>query len=343
MTPRDRQRIQALATRLAQCLRVLREPRRPAPGPSGDRIDAAFEVIQDYELLSRDLYRLRAARGTSFGPADPLIARTEEFMASLSTDLVHLARPGDARSAYAIFIERYRRIWRENFPLFIFTASTFAGALFVGWNIGRFQENYAPLIVGQRMMEQIIDNRPWFERLAADPLGGAFGIAKNNIEICLSMFALGSIGGLGGLALLLYNGVVIGALMGYCAAHGFDGRLGEFVLSHGFLELTLIAASAFASFLIGRAFYMRPFGDFLEHVSLGAKDGFTVAVGVAPWLALAALFEGFVSPTPLFPIEAKLAAGLAVAALFWLWTLNPFAGTRDGESGQARVERRSRR
>lgn len=328
MTPRDRQRIQTLATRLAQRLNQFQSGKGVRPSSHmTERMDTAFDVLHDYELLSRDLYRLRAKRGRAEA-VDPLITRTEEFMAAISMDLVQLTRSKDKRSWYTIFIENYRRIWSENFALFVFTACTFAGALFLGWNIGRFHDAYVPLIVGQQMMEQVIDHRPWFERLAESPLWGSFSLAYNNIVVCLKIFAFGAIGGLGGLALLLYNGIVIGSLMGYCAAHDFDEKLTEFILSHGFLELTVIVASAFASFLVGRSFYMRPFSNFLEHVAIGAKDGFVVAAGVAPWLILAAFFEGFVSPMPFFSVTFKFAAGVTIGALFWIWTFNPFARRR---------------
>jgi uncharacterized membrane protein SpoIIM required for sporulation/cell division protein ZapA (FtsZ GTPase activity inhibitor) len=321
MSPRDRIRIQTLTARISQRLQEMQGVKMAAGATTG-QVDAAFNVIHDYELLAREIYRLRAREAAGREP-DPLISRTEDFLSGLAQDLVQLTRKRGRASPYADFMRGYRRIWRENLSLFIFTAAIFVGSLFLGWNIGHYQQDYVPLIVGQAMMETVLDQTPWFERLSDDPVMGMLGIAYNNMRVTLLIFALGSLCGLGGLGLLIYNGIMIGALMGYCTAHDFDDRLMEFVLSHGFLELTIVVAGAFSSFLIGRSFYLRPFSKMGQHVAVGAKEGFTVAMGIVPWLVLAAVFEAFVSPSPLFDFKTKLFSGLVIGILFWVWTFHP--------------------
>jgi len=322
--------IQDLRAKLRENLASVsaQEKKRGVSTPLNDqqRGELWFSIMKDFDLLTREVYRLRAKSSSGQAIDLKFLEEAEDFIASISHELVLQTRSQDRRSAYEVFITRYRQIWRSHFSLFLFTASLFLGSLFLGWNIGRFQHDYVPLIVGQDMMEIIIDNRPWFESLQLNPALGALQIAYNNIMVTVRVFLFGLLAGVGGLALMLYNGVMIGSIMGYCAANGFEHRLTDFVVAHGFLELTIIVAGAFASFLVGRTFYFRPFANFRHHLASGSREAFVVACGVTPWLILAAFFEGFISPFSQFSFSLKLAAGLFLGSLFWLWTFWPAKG-----------------
>jgi uncharacterized membrane protein SpoIIM required for sporulation len=265
------------------------------------------------------LYQLRSVTLAD----DPKRIYHEDAVADISHSL--LQNPATARhdQRAITFTAEYRKIWREDLSLFVYCVTLFLASLLVGWFFTVHKPEYVVVLIPQGLNEMILDNEQWFSRLKKAPLLYGFQIAANNIKVCLYSFSLGILFGLGGLGIMSFNGVFIGAIVGYASVNGFADPLLHFMLAHGPLELTVIVASAFASLQYGRAFYMRPLSQFPNNIRYGTKRAFTVILGVTPWLILAAMIESFVSPFDYLPPQAKLVLGLAVAVLFWLWTFWP--------------------
>jgi uncharacterized membrane protein SpoIIM required for sporulation len=181
-------------------------------------------------------------------------------------------------------------------------------------------------------MEMILEQEKWFDKLAENPVMGALSITINNIKVGLNAFLASALVGIGGLIILCFNGLFIGAIFGYCQANGFHHALGEFVLSHGPLELSIIIAAAFAGLIYGRVFFQRPYRFFGVRLGHEARRGATIIIGTLPWLILAGFFEGFISPFYYFNWQQKLIAGLLLAAIFWFWTFMPQAKPKKSSS-----------
>lgn len=159
---------------------------------------------------------------------------------------------------------------------------------------------------------------------------GAFGIAVNNIKVSLLAFLGGAAFGLGSIYVLLFNGLMFGAVFGYCVKNGFHDRLADFVASHGFLELTVIVAAAFAGLVMGRGIWRGLIEDrakWRERLTETAYEAQVLAMGIIPWLILAGIIEGFVSPFPSLASFEKLLLGLMLAAIFFLYTFWPTSPT----------------
>lgn len=285
-------------------------------GNSGVR--PAFAAVKRFEQMAGEVYLLRHRKPVD----DPARSYGEDLLASFSQDLAFIEGRAPVFSKVP-FTERYRRVWRDNFTLFIYATTMFISALCVGFAFASMRPDYAPVLVPQVMMEAVLDRQAWFERILAAPLLSGLQIAINNISVALKTFAGGALLGLGGVLLLCYNGLVIGALLGYCSAHNFDEPLGVFIIAHGPLELTVIVAAGFLSMLYGRAFFMRPYREFPQHIQQGGKEAFIGICGVTPWLVLAAILEAFVSPYDYLPVSERIAVGCLAAVAFWTWTLWP--------------------
>lgn len=306
-------RVPSLAKALAQSLAALERP-----GTRENPVDAAFRAVEDYERLAGEVYRLRVSK-------DPAVASSlesaEELLSNTAQDLVGLSGSDKkAESAYVTFVRQYRTAWRKHIEIFLFVTCLFIASCFLGWNIGVNQPDYLNLLASQDMMEMIQDHEAWFQRLEKDPLQGAVGIAANNIRVAVLGFVLGAALGFGGIYILVFNGLMFGAILGYCEAHNFDEPLVTFVASHGPLELTLIVASCFAGLLIGKAFYTRPFSLVRERLGEASTEAGVLALGIIPWLTLAAVFEGFVSPNRNILFGVKVGFGLFITVAFWAWT-----------------------
>jgi uncharacterized membrane protein SpoIIM required for sporulation len=309
-------RVPSLAKKLSASLVELERP------GGENSIDSALKAVEDYERLAGEVYRLRVDK--TIKSDDPAIEQAEELLSNTAQDLVGFtAQDRKSESAYVMFLRQYRVAWRKHFQVFIFLTCLFVASCFMGWNIGVNQPDYLSLIASQDLIEMIHDQEAWFERLEKNPIMGAFQIGWNNIQVAITGFVLGALFGLGGLYIVVYNGIMFGAILGYCSTHDFDDQLLTFVASHGPLELTLIVASAFAGLLIGRSFYRLPLSKMRERVGEAASEAGILALGIIPWLTLAAFFEGFVSPVRSMPFAIKAGFGLIIAVAFWAWTLGP--------------------
>ena len=142
----------------------------------------------------------------------------------------------------------------------------------------------------------------------------------NNIQVMFLEVAGGILLGLGTAFVTVFNGGLIGAIFGLTIENGAFDELLRFVLPHGLLELSCIAVSCAAGLRLGWAI-VDP-GPLTRGVSLRreARSAVEIVLGTMPWLVLAGLIEGFVSPgQPPLPVAA--AVGLAAATPFWVLVL----------------------
>jgi len=257
----------------------------------------------------------------------------------LATQMQNLAQIAGPRREFEVltWTEQYRTVWRRNFGLFLFTMVMFVAATLVGIGIGINHSSYLAAVAGPRIMESILDHEAWFERLRKDPVFGAMGIAANNIKVSITCYMGGALLGLGGWLVLMFNGLMFGMIIGFCFKNDFHIPLMDFVSTHGPLELTVIIASAFASFLVGRTFWRGPYRDFRARLGRASLDSVNIMMGVTPWLILAGLLEGCVSPYPFASPWQKILIGVLAAAAFWLWTFWPtLPGPNSATNGKAR-------
>jgi uncharacterized membrane protein SpoIIM required for sporulation len=286
-----------------------------------DPFRISFELIRDYEVLCGYLYRVRAELPAS----DPFRSRLEDFVSDLSQELARSQEEKSGPSGYQAWIQRYRSLWSENLSLFLFTFFAFVASMFVGWQVTYTRPDYIAAFVSQPMIESILEKHRWFENIQSSPLLDGVLIASNNIRVSILTFILGACFGIGGFGILVFNGAMVGALMAFCAVNHFDEELTRFIVGHGPLELSIIIASAFSSFLFGRVFYLRPYSHFRKRLGLAASDAGVVLSGILPWLLLAACLEVFVSPWGYLSFQEKMILGVVCAVLFWAWTFYPSA------------------
>ena len=142
-------------------------------------------------------------------------------------------------------------------------------------------------------------------------------IFTNNIGVTFLAFAAGIGFGILPAFLLLYNGAILGAVAGIAAGEGHTADVIELIVPHGMLELSCIAVTAAAGMRMGWAL-VEP-GPLTRGAALAAEAPRAVLVVLctAPWLVLAGLIEGFVTPRHLALLPA-LAVGVAAAAPYWL-------------------------
>lgn len=179
------------------------------------------------------------------------------------------------------------------------------------------QLDWAVQVMPPEMMEQLEEN-------FGQPLGGrdpqlnylmaAFYI-QHNTSIGLRCFAWGILI-LPGLQELLQNALVLGAAFGYMArpeiAEG--SHFFHFVTAHGPFELTAIALAAGAGLRLGIGWLKTDGWTRAASLQRAAREAMPIMGAAMVMFLLAALIEGFVSPTGL-PYWVKATVALLSGAM----------------------------
>ncbi len=283
-----------------------------------NRFNLLFRFLIQFELMAKLLYRLRSAGDTS-----PLRQDIEALVAGAARDLLGFQAEKKQAVSTDTLTYRYREVWRGNLSLFLYTLAMFVVASVVGWNVGSGSYEYAAVLIPQGLIEDILDHHKWFDKIQNAPLWHGVAIAWNNIRVAINCFLLAAFAGLGGVYILVFNGLFFGAIVGFCYRNGFHDSLLNFVVGHGVLELTIIVAATFSGFIFGRVFYMRPYRLFRVRMAAAARDAGTLLLGLLPWLVVAACLEVFVSPWPFLEFQSKIMIGIIAGIAFWVWTFWP--------------------
>jgi len=146
-------------------------------------------------------------------------------------------------------------------------------------------------------------------------------IFTNNITVTFVAFAGGLFFGVGTLWVLLQNGVMLGVVGGLAIGSGNGRPFFELVTAHGVLELSCIIVAGAAGLRMGWALIdpgNRTRGEALRTEARAAAE---IILGTMPWLVVAGLVEGFLTPSGT-GLDAVLAVGFSLGFIYWglvLW------------------------
>ncbi|MDA8793682.1 stage II sporulation protein M [Bacteriovoracaceae bacterium] len=280
-------------------------------------IDDDLESFTLFDRFLSNFYYLREKLGSKNPEVKRLYSKVQYFTIQL------LSSQRDKRGLKSSkgMVEIYKNVWSENIYRFYLVLAVFLVSSLMGFQVGVFGEEYVILILPQEFMELIQDRYSWFEEIRKNPMGNCISIGMNNIMVSIKVFLLGALFGIGGLGIVFYNGILIGAVFGYCYQNNMDHLLAEFVSCHGFLELSLIIASGFASIHYSKAIFQKPFSEMGQRIRKPLEESIIILMVVIFGLSIAAFLEAFISPFDYFLAEQKLIIGIGAATIFWVLTL----------------------
>lgn len=289
---------------------------------AGGRLD---RLPPDEAMALGDAYRATAAdlaRARQRWPGDPVVAELEALVARART-LVYRRAGGRGSFGHWLTTGFFRRVRERPGVLLVSALLLWGTALVTGlWAHADPEAGTRAAGISGLSEGAVEAARSGTAGDGSASLGPAerasfsSQILTNNIRVALTAFAGGVTGGLLTAAALVFNGVVIGVVVGVFVALGLGGEAVSLVAPHGLLELSLITVAGAAGLRVGLALVapgLRPRGEALVAEARAAAE---MALGVALWLVPTGLVEGFVSPERLAP-GAALAVGLAVAGPFW--------------------------
>jgi uncharacterized membrane protein SpoIIM required for sporulation len=291
----------------AQKLAALERGKSAAP-------DTVLDAVRAYPEIARDL-----AIARRIAPSGPLTKYLEGVYLHLHRSLF---RPpsNTARTVRLLFTRdaaavAYLLRWHIAAVAALFVTCTAAGA----WLVSTFPE-LATLFASEQMIETVQRGDLWTDNLLNVFPSSLLSVQifTNNIVVSLFALCLGVLYGLGTIYIIGMNGFMLGGVFAFTAQHGIADRLFQFVVAHGFVELSVICIAGAVGASLGEAL-ARP-GELTRGAALQAAvaRGMQLMTVCLVFLVGAGLIEGFVSPDPRISLGARLAIGLTYLALFVL-------------------------
>lgn len=268
-----------------------------------------------YRSACADLMRARSLRvGTDVtGYLDALVGRAHSAL--------YGPRPYSLSKALHLVARDFPRTVRRHRWLFALALLLFGLPLSVGWVGTLSSEEFAFGILSKADL-----------RHAAESFSKGFGAGRetgtnaamagfyvqNNIGIAFRCFATGVLFGAGTVFFLVYNGLHIGTTFGFVSRSGAGANILTFACGHAPFELTAIVIAGTAGLLLGGALIAPNGQTRLGSVRAASRDLGNLVLGAAAMLLVAALIEGFWSPSGI-PARVKFAfsgVGWALVAAF---------------------------
>ncbi len=274
--------------------------------------EALSDLIADYRRVAADL-----ARARSLG-ADPMTIDQVNRLAVQGHNLLYgYINPSRSDASLWRWITVFARTARRHRKTMLVSALLLFGpSLLSGLAVLR-----DPKIGYELVPDAFLDFTPASEENIHDipPLArplAASSILTNNLQVALSAFALGLTAGVGTVLLLIHNGVHVGSVAGWFAFTGHQRAFWGWVMPHGGTEMLAIIVAGTAGLLLAEAI-LAP-GQLSRRAALkkNATDALILELGCLCMLGVAAVIEGFVSPSGL-AYPARIAF-LVVSVTAWL-------------------------
>jgi uncharacterized membrane protein SpoIIM required for sporulation len=285
--------------------------------------------------------------------ADLARAKTNDLGSSVVKDLQQLT----SRSYSQIYQGSRRQEWQDlwdfcryGFPAtvqqswgYIALATLLFGlGMVISWWYAWQDPGFMALILGQEFIETVKTSQELWtvSILGVEPIASG-AIMVNNIAVSLRAMVGGITMVMPGVPLptppgvftvylLVFNGLMIGAVGVLVAQANLAYDLWAFVFPHGALELPAIFMAGGAGLLLARAIlWPGPYGrrDALKRYGLQSAK---LLFGIVPLLVLAGLIEGFFSPQLWIPNAVKYLAGTIIFIGLVLYCLSQRPEIRTG-------------
>jgi uncharacterized membrane protein SpoIIM required for sporulation len=297
---------------------VRRAGRRPERlGPEGvRRLGALYRSAASDLALARRLF-----------PRDPVVVRLETVVGRAR----HLVYGAGARrpSMIRFFTHEYWRFVAEK-PAALAASAVllFAPAALAGTWAMRDAPAAAGLVPGEFRGVTEAD-RPWEHVPADEQAAFSTAVMTNNIRVTAVAFAGGILLGLLTAFVLVFNGVLLGAVAGLLVEAGNWRTFVELVTAHGVLELSCIVVAGAAGLRLGWSIVEPGKQTRRESLVAEARRSIGLVLGTVPWLVVAGIVEGFRATWSDLGLGAVLGVGFGLGALYWalVWTLGRPAST----------------
>lgn len=296
-------------------------------------LDEVSQLDRLYRRVAADL----AVAQARYANTD--VARFLNQLNATAYALIYKPRPASLEGLRTFYFRTFPRLVQDTLGPIKVSAALLGFATLLGALTVWLEPESATVLVGAELRNFIDRKELWTDHAlgAVTPTQMAIEIFLNNLRVLFAAFALGVTGGVLTVAVLIFNGLHLGAVLAACVRGGVGPNILSFIAAHGPVELSLIAIGGGAGLHLGRA--MIDPGERTRAAAIREHAGVAVQLilGCAPFMVLIGVVEGFVSPGAFFPWPGKLAIGLLTGFGFWKWLLS---AQLVKEPGDERLERR---
>jgi uncharacterized membrane protein SpoIIM required for sporulation len=218
-----------------------------------------------------------------------------------------------------LFRDDVPRVFHDMRATIWITVGIFLGTGLLGWLLVSFNPELASLFASEKMIEEVQRGELWTDGILNIVPSSVLSvqIMANNIMVSLFAFALGALYGLGTIYILALNGFMLGGIFAFTAKYDLAGRLFNFVIAHGVVELSVICLAGAAGIQLGNALVhpglktrTMAFRDAVKHAA-------TLLPVVVVFLVGAGIIEGYISPDDSYPLAVRVVIGLGYGILLW--------------------------
>ena len=197
-------------------------------------------------------------------------------------------------------------LFRQSHRLLLLSLCIFVLSAGIGAISAANDDTFVRLILGDKYVNMTIENIKNGDPLAVykqqNELSMFFTITFNNIRVAFTEFVGGFLFSFGTVAMLFYNGVMIGSFQYFFVREGLFLQSFLVIWIHGTLEISAIIIAGCAGLTVGNSILFPGTYSRIQSFVRGAKQGLKIAVGLVPIFIIAGFLESFVTRHTDMPI-----------------------------------------
>ncbi|MEM8907070.1 MAG: stage II sporulation protein M [Bacteroidota bacterium] len=197
--------------------------------------------------------------------------------------------------------------WTDELPQLVYESRTafrtslliFLSALAIGALSSAMDPEFPRVILGDQYVDMTLANIESGDPMAVYKEKGQFGmslgITANNLFVAFLTFVLGALFAVGSAAILLQNGIMVGAFQYFFYEQGIFWESFLTIWTHGTLEISAIIIAGAAGLTMGRGLVFPGTLTRLQAFQISARRGLKIMLGITPIFVLAGFIEGYLT------------------------------------------------
>lgn len=266
------------------------------------------ELASLYRSVAADLARARTQE-----VGNTLIQSLQSLTTRAYTQIYQGSRKQEWQAAVQFYRWGFPAVVQQTFPYIATATALFIFGGLVAWWYAWQDPSFLSLIVPNQIISQVRDKGElWMGSIVGiEPLASS-NIMINNISVSFVAVAGGITAGLYTIYIMIFNGLLIGAVATLVGQNNLAYPFWAFVFPHGALELPAIFFAGGAGFLIAKAIIFPGKYRRRDAIKFYGSLAAQLVFGIVPMLIIAGIIEGFFSPNPIIPDPIKYLAGMGL-------------------------------
>ena len=200
---------------------------------------------------------------------------------------------------------RFFHFWKDELPLLVYQSRiefllsfiVFSLSFSIGVFSGMHDPGFAASILGDNYVNMTTENinsgDPMKVYKESNGMDMFLGITFNNLKVAFMTYLFGLLYAAGTLAILLYNGIMVGTFQYFFIEHHLFRESFLTIWMHGTLEISCIILAGAAGLVLGKGLVFPGTYSRLQSLQLSARRSLKIMIGIAPIIVTAAIIESF--------------------------------------------------